>query len=566
VTLRDYQQRAIDQTYDWLESNDGNVCLVMPTGSGKSHIIAGICKDAVQNWPETRVLMLTHVKELIAQNADKMVKAWPGAPMGVYSAGLGKRELGEPITFGSIQSLRNKADYIGHVDLVIVDECHLISHKDQGGYRTVIGKLTEINPSLRVIGLTATPWRLGHGLITDEPAIFNALIEPVTIEELIARGFLAPLRSKHTEAQLSVAGVHKRGGEYIESELQKAVDTDPQTQAVVGEIVERGADRKAWLCFCAGVAHAEHVRDALRERDITAEMVLGSTPSNERADILRRFMRGEIRALTNANVLTTGFDYPDIDLIAMLRPTMSPSLYVQMSGRGMRPKSEADDCLVLDFAGVVEQHGPITNVSPPKKSGEKGEAPTRTCPECGEICFAAVRVCPSCGFEFPPPVQADPYLRNDDIMGIEPMTMTVSEWNWTVHTSYTSGMSMLKVEYRSGNIGKPVTEYLTVLHTGYAGRKAIATLSDICKRAIGRQNGVEITHEWELLDIAQDLSDAPPPKTIDYMKDGNFARVLRRNWWHQQDLPIGDKAHETSGTGISKAMESRQTGANQGGV
>ena len=155
--LRPYQQRAIDQLYKWLESNDGHPCLVLPTGSGKSHIIAELCKDALQNWPDTRILMLSHVKELIEQNAAKLRQHWPNAPLGIYSASIGKRQFGEPITFAGIQSVRKKAGQLGHVDLLIVDECHLISHKDEGGYRTLINQLAWINPKLRVIGLTASP-------------------------------------------------------------------------------------------------------------------------------------------------------------------------------------------------------------------------------------------------------------------------------------------------------------------------------------------------------------------------------------------------------------------------
>ena len=153
TTLRDYQTRTIDQLYAWFEAgNEGNPCLVLPTGSGKSHIVAALCKDALQNGPETRILMLTHVRELIEQNADKMRLHWPNAPMGIYSAGLRQKELGEPITFGGIQSVRNKAKEIGHVDLVIIDECHLVSHKDEGGYRTLLSDIYQTNPSLRVIG------------------------------------------------------------------------------------------------------------------------------------------------------------------------------------------------------------------------------------------------------------------------------------------------------------------------------------------------------------------------------------------------------------------------------
>ena len=189
--------------------------MVLPTGSGKSHIVAALCKDAIQSWPETRVLMLTHVKELIEQNAEKMRQHWPGAPMGIYSASIGKKELGEPITFAGIQSIREKASQVGHVDLVIVDECHLVNHKDAGGYRNLIQSLRDMNPDLRVIGLTATPYRLGHGLITDKPALFDSIIEPVSIEELIYKGHLAPLRSKDSDSEL----LHTSDGMIIEPDL-----------------------------------------------------------------------------------------------------------------------------------------------------------------------------------------------------------------------------------------------------------------------------------------------------------------------------------------------------------
>jgi DNA repair protein RadD len=119
--LRDYQQRAIDQLYEWFGKHEGNPCLVLPPGAGKSHIVAALCKNAVQSWPGTRILMLTHVKELIEQNAEKMRLHWPNAPMGIYSASIGKRQLGEPITFAGIQSIAKKSHLIGHIDLIIID-------------------------------------------------------------------------------------------------------------------------------------------------------------------------------------------------------------------------------------------------------------------------------------------------------------------------------------------------------------------------------------------------------------------------------------------------------------
>ena len=529
MMLRDYQQRTIDQLYAWFEEGGkGNPCLVLPTGSGKSHIVAALCKDALQNWPETRVLMLTHVKELIEQNAEKMRQHWPGAPLGIYSAGMRRKDLGEPITFAGIQSVRTKARELGHTDLVIIDECHLVNHKDEGGYRTLLEQLKIINPSLRVVGLTATPYRLGHGLITDKPALFDALIAPASIEELIYKGYLSILRSKVTKAKLDVTGVHKRGGEFIESELQAAVDTDDNNQAVVNEIIALADERKAWLVFCAGVKHAHHIADTLNAHGVAAECVTGETPKKERERMIGDFKDGRLRALTNANVLTTGFDYPDIDLIAMLRPTMSASLYVQMAGRGMRVKTHIDHCLVLDFAGVVATHGPITNVQPPKKGGDgDGVMPVKVCDNCGELVHISVMVCPACGTPFPDREKKKLVLHDDDIMGMDGTDLDVTSWTWRKHISRASGKEMLAVTYYGGLSDPVIAEYLAVTHEGYGGQVAMQKLVDIARRAQIEPGGLNVQ---SLDEMVINMNKTQPPIHIEFKRDGKFFRVMRRKW------------------------------------
>jgi DNA repair protein RadD len=473
--------------------------------------------------------MLTHVKELIEQNAEKMRLHWPNAPMGIYSASVGKRQI-DAITFGGIQSLRDKALEIGRVDLCIIDECHLVSHKDQGGYRTLINDLHDINPDMRVIGLTATPYRLGHGLITDKPALFDDLIEPVSIEELIYKGFLAPLRSKVTALDFDLSKVKKRGGEYLDADLQAVIDTQDKNMKAVQEVIALAGDRKAWLFFCTGVDHAYHIADVLKAHNIPAACITGETPKAERERLIAMFKCGELRALTNANVLTTGFDYPDIDLIAMLRPTMSPSLYVQMAGRGMRPKSHTDHCLVLDFAGVVRQHGPITAVVPPDKTGS-GEATVKICFQCQEICHPRVKVCPSCGTEFPTQQPKEKKLNlslhDDDIMSISTKEMLITDWRWSEHTSKKSGKEMLKVSYY-GNLSEPrVDEYFAITHDGYAGQKAIQRLSEIAAQAKIKDGGFAVA---TLGEMAKNLNAAKPPKMIAYQREGRFFNVLNREW------------------------------------
>ena len=527
--LREYQKRSINLLYEWLRKNEGNPCLVLPTGSGKSHIVAELCKDALTQWPETRILMITHVKELIEQNASKMRQHWAGAPLGIYSAGLRQKNLSEPITFAGIQSIRNRAPEIGHVDLVIVDECHLISHKAEGGYRELIKKLFEINPDLRVIGLTATPFRLGHGYIDEDGALFDDRIEPVTIEELIHKGYLSTLRSKKTDTKLNVDGVHKRGGEYIESELQAAVDNDDTNYKVIKEVIDRANESKHWLVFCTGVAHAEHIAQTLMDSGVSAACVTGKTPPAQRENLINRFKSGEIQALTNANVLTTGFDFPDIDLIVMLRPTMSPSLYMQMAGRGLRPKSQSKHCLVLDFAGNVEAHGPITRVRPPHKSGRGGEAPVKVCEECNEIVHISVMVCPECGYEFPESDnKVSMQLRDDCIMGTDTeLTMSVSRWQWDEYPSR-AGDDMLRATYYGPSLSdKPISEYFCVLHSGYAGQRAVGEVNKIA-HASGCHT--ELIASDGLYQASVALNRSKPPAQIDYEKNGKYYNVVRRNY------------------------------------
>ena len=235
--------------------------------------------------------------------------------------------------------------------------------------------------------------------------------------------------------------------------------------------------------------------------------------------------------MTNANVLTTGFDYPDLDLIAMLRPTLSPGLYMQMAGRGLRPKSHTDHCLVLDFAGVVERHGPITAVRPPVKPKEGGVPPSKKCPQCAEIVAASCRECPACGHVFEIKEQTDTRfrLRDDDIMGFEGNTLIVSDWEWRKKTSYTSKVDMLTCTYYGASISdQPITEYFTVLHQGYAGQRAMKTLFDIACQSGADLS--EMSNENDLTEAATILTGGCPPRTIKHKKDGKFVRVIQRVW------------------------------------
>lgn len=532
MQLRDYQQRTIEMLYDWFRQNQtGNPCLVLPTGAGKSIIIAALVQDALTQWPDTRVAMVTHAKELIEQNASKVKSLWPESPLGIFSASIGEKILHRPITFAGIQSIYKHADKLGHIDLLLIDECHLISHKDEGQYRLFIAALLEINPRMRVVGLTATPYRLGHGMIHEgDDVLFSALIEPVTIEELVYRGFLAPLRSKVTQAAIDVSGVAKRGGEYIAGQLEAAADNEQTTKAIVAETLRIADHCRSIIFFCTGVSHAEHMAQEIQRHGVTSACITGATPKGDRERLIHKFRAGEIRCLTNANVLTTGFDAPDIDCVVLARPTLSPALYVQMAGRGMRLKSHTDHCLVLDFAGAVKTHGPITAVEPPSKRGI-GQAPTKDCPHCQEIVSANAKQCPTCGFEFPqkepePPKPKEFRLHNDDIMGLAPLELAVTDWSWRKHISRATGKEMLSVTYYGG-MQDAVTEYLCIAHDGWAGQRASKLLHQMALRSGINDMPSDVSDMQELSGV---LNGGQPPALVTYKRKGKFFEVIDRSW------------------------------------
>lgn len=476
MELRPYQSDAITALWDYFGGNTGNPLAVLPTGTGKSVVIAGFVREALAAYPETRILMLTHVKELIAQNYQALIRMWPDAPAGIYSAGLSRRDIGAQILFAGIQSIRKHASRVQRCDIVIIDEAHLIGRTDTGTYRAFLNELNAVNAGLlKIVGFTATPYRMDSGMLNEgKDRLFSDIAYEVPVLRMIQEGYLSPVIPKQTTTQLDVSGVGTRGGEFIAKQLEAAVDREEITRAAVAEIVQNGEDRGSWLIFCSGVTHAEHVRDAIREHGIQAETVTGDTPAGERAGILADFKAGRLRCVTNANVLTTGFDAPGTDLIALLRPTKSIGLYVQMVGRGTRLAPGKDDCLVLDFAGNTMRHGPIDTVDGRRKakSEEPGEAPYKVCPECQMQNYTAVRLCVGCGYEFPPPEpDLDHRASTMALLSVQqrPEWVDVTGVEYAAHAKPGKPVS-LRVTYLCGLARH--SEWICFEHTGFARQKA----------------------------------------------------------------------------------------------
>lgn len=491
MELRPYQQAAVDAVYNHLRTRDDNPCVVLPTGTGKSVVIAKIVRDAVSQW-NGRVLILAHVKELLEQNAGKIKAFCPDIPIGVYSAGLKSRDTRESVIVAGIQSVYDKACDLGAFDIVVVDEAHLIAPDGDGMYRTFLQDMRVINPNVRLIGLTATPFRLKGGLICQPENLLNEVCYEAGLKEMIRDGYLSPLVSRAGRAEAKLDGLHIRGGEFVGDEIASAMDTEELVSSACREIAGLTRERKSVLIFTSGVGHCHHVAEKISAYSgMECAVVTGETSPGERAEIIDRFKGREVVAdlfgakkpplkfLCNVNVLTTGFDAVNIDCVVLLRPTNSPGLLIQMVGRGTRlsPETGKQNCLVLDYGGNIMRHGPVDMITVTDRTPGNGDAPAKKCPQCLALIHAAYQKCPECGYEFPPPSRSNitEHAAKDGVISGEIFydEYAVKNVYYCVHEKRYADPGTpktMRIDYEVG-LNDFRSEWVCPEHTGYARGK-----------------------------------------------------------------------------------------------
>jgi DNA repair protein RadD len=385
--LRDYQEKAVGNVLKFFRQSQDPAVVVLPTGAGKSLVIAELARIA-----KGRVLVLAHVKELVSQNFEKYVSY--GHRAGIFSASLGQKDWHEKAIFGSVQSVARAPDaFFEGFSLLVIDECHRVADATDTQYHEVIRKLAERNPGLRILGLTATPYRLGLGWIyersqtgeikSDQPRFFKQCVYDLPLTYMIKHQFLTlPVKVDIPVTSYDFSELSEKNRMYTVSEVEEILKSQKQLTPLIikniVDIVER-YHRRGAMIFSASVRHAEEIISYLPEGQ--ARLVVGDTGMSERDRIIEDFKAEKFKYLVNVSVLTTGFDAPHVDVIAILRPTESNSLYQQIIGRGLRLAPQKKDCYILDYTGMGHDiYSPDINEKRPAKDTVPVLVP---CPECG---------------------------------------------------------------------------------------------------------------------------------------------------------------------------------------
>lgn len=414
-----------------------------------------------------------------------------GMAGGIRVVGITHIKLKSPRTVYNLQVAGHPSFY---ADGVLVHNCHLIAPEGDGMYRTFLADMKVINPHVRVIGLTATPFRLKGGLICKPENILNEICYEAGLKEMIQQGYLSPLISRAGRAEANLANLHIRGGEFISDEVAAAMDNDALVTSACREIVELTRDRKSVLIFTASVDHCKHVAEKIQAfSGKECAIVTGDTSPAERAEIIARF-KGEfipadlfgtpkppLKFLANVNVLTCGFDAPNTDCVVMLRPTNSPGLLIQCAGRGTRlsPETGKSSCLFLDYGGNILRHGPLDMIKVKEPgSGKGGDAPAKKCPQCLALIHAGYTACPECGYVFPPKESNDKMTQTASSAGVISGQVDYTDYEvldvyYCVHEKRGAdpdAPKTMRVDYQVG-FNEFKSEWVCPEHTGYARGK-----------------------------------------------------------------------------------------------
>jgi DNA repair protein RadD len=491
-----------------------DVLVAWPTGTGKAFGIAITIHELVTKHPGMRIMVTCPSMELVEQNYEELKAYWPLAPAGIYCGGLDRYDTQYPITFGTMDSIEPAIKKFGRIDMLMPDECHRLSPKEESRYGRLSSYLKSINKYFFAVGWTATDYRMGYGRLTDEGGLFKKLIYDATTFEaynwFFDEGYLIRPISAPTNIHVAEQKIGMSGGDYKQGELQEAFDKDAQDGIIYQALQEavavaREEGRHTWICFVPGKKACEDTVEMLEAMGVTATFVHSGVNKGERRQRLKDYKAGKYTCIVNNGILTTGFNHKPIDFMIMLRKTMSASLWIQMLGRGTRPwyadgydlttvegrwaAIQANGKLnfrVMDFVGNIERLGPINDPVKPKKPGEKknNDAPIRICPQdktdptgkvgCGMHNHPSLKECFYCDFIFPLPEAVTAVASTAEIVREKKADGPLVEKFQIDKVLYSANFHgkapNIMVTYHCGK--KKFKEWVCLEHSGYPRRKA----------------------------------------------------------------------------------------------
>lgn len=504
IQARYYQDEAAEAPFAYFEENSvGNPLIALPTASGKSIVIPLFLQKVYTRYPlsNMRALVIVPGKELVKQNADKMNKILPFVSVGLNCDGLKRRDTQQNIIIGTPGSIVSMVEQIGNIDLILVDEAHTIPESDAAIINQIIAYLKNSNPYLRLIGLTATPYDNYGTIIRHDPktgkctSLFSHMIysriSPEDFLEFIHKGWLCQVVAVKTSTSYDISQVGMSRGEYNQKQAQQAVDKEELTRLAVTEMIDkfRATNRHCGLVFSTGISHAEHICEEIQAQGMRAGVIHSKMSDGACDIILEQFHTGQLDFLVNNGKLTTGYDFPAIDFIAVIRHTCSIPLWVQIVGRGLRPydwlnpaqyipgfEYTKDKTILMDFGDNTSRLGPIDAPQFKKRQkGDTGDAPVKICPvtHCKAYNYASARYCYNCDHEFKFEVKFTGQSSGDSPMS---NTEPVRDWvnvQFVNYTKVVTGNShALKVIYHVGS--KTYSELICLEHTSHALRYAHA--------------------------------------------------------------------------------------------
>jgi len=499
-TLRPHQEAAVKAAFSSLK--EGNrPYLDCCVGFGKSLVLAHITNVGINNG--RRVLQLVPSKELCEQNYTEAFEYVDKQDaLGIVCAGLNKNQVRKQALVATYTTFLNRMEHCGKFDLLMIDECDMISPSPSSSYQKIIRYLLRVNPDMKMLGVTGTPYRLDQGFIENDcikgKATFNVCAYQSNISEMIAQGYLSKVTSLTSEIHPDIDSIKISNGEFNTKDMGVKFESIVDNAVTDAKEKFKLYDIETSVIFTSTVQNAQHVIDAWGEDNI--RLLTGETAKPEREKIIGWLKNGTgKRYVVNVGILTVGFNFPALDAIVLLRATTSTRLYVQMVGRVLRPAEDKHMAYVLDYGTNIDRLGPVDNIATPRTPRRRGEAPKRICTECGEVNTLKAKYCKKCKAMFIVSDDGNYSMRTQEQILKQKMldSLRIIDIDYLFFVkaySTKDGTPMIKmIIYNTDGIVAH-SHYLMPEHSGFAKTKTIKFIRTLLKN---KNDYIELTKEGE---------------------------------------------------------------------